>query len=295
MCVAKAPHPSGPFKQIGDQPMDPDSIRIDAHIFEDDDGRNYFYYVTFDKGNQIWGGELNDDMVTVKPGSLKLMVKPDQPWEQKKGRVCEGAEILKHEGTYYLTYSGSHFESPYYAVGYATSNSPLGPWKKYQHNPVMKSTSYAHGTAHHCFTHSPDGEEIFIVYHRHFNLSQTEPRRMAIDRVQFVDQADGPDILEIHGPTGSPQLLPSGTKPAETASKKNESNSQQPNILMLFIDDLKPMTHDYGHEFMQTPNFDRFAAAGMPISYLMALGGKRLRPLLTLIGYYMFKEHPSKI
>ena len=32
-----------------------------------------------------------------------------------------------------------------------------------------------------------------------------------------------------------------------------------------------------------------------PISYLMALGGKRLRPLLTLIGYYMFKEHPSKI
>ncbi|MEM8567381.1 MAG: polyprenyl synthetase family protein [Bacteroidota bacterium] len=32
-----------------------------------------------------------------------------------------------------------------------------------------------------------------------------------------------------------------------------------------------------------------------PISYLMALGGKRLRPLLTLLGYYQFKDQPAKI
>ncbi|MEM7107426.1 MAG: polyprenyl synthetase family protein [Bacteroidota bacterium] len=32
-----------------------------------------------------------------------------------------------------------------------------------------------------------------------------------------------------------------------------------------------------------------------PISYLMALGGKRLRPILTLLGYYLFRDEPSKI
>ncbi len=32
-----------------------------------------------------------------------------------------------------------------------------------------------------------------------------------------------------------------------------------------------------------------------PISYLMALGGKRLRPVLTLLGYYMFQDQPSKV
>ncbi|MEM1296752.1 MAG: family 43 glycosylhydrolase, partial [Verrucomicrobiota bacterium] len=78
ICVAKADHPKGPFKQIGDLPMEPESIRIDAHIFQDDDGKYYFYYVTFNKGNEIWGGELNDDMVTVKEDTLKLMVRPDQ-------------------------------------------------------------------------------------------------------------------------------------------------------------------------------------------------------------------------
>jgi hypothetical protein len=33
---------------------------------------------------------------------------------------------------------------------------------------------------------------------------------MAIDRVQFIPQPIGPDILEIHGPTSSPQPIPSG-------------------------------------------------------------------------------------
>ncbi|MEE2935248.1 MAG: family 43 glycosylhydrolase [Planctomycetota bacterium] len=210
ICVAKAPHPSGPFEQIGDLPIEPATIRIDAHVFRDDNAKFYFYYVHFNQGNEIWGGELNDDMVTVKPETLKRMIKPDQPWEQHRAQITEGPAMLKHGETYYLTYSGSHFESPQYAVGYATANHPLGPWKKHQYNPVMKSTAYAHGTAHHGFTTSPDQKELFIVYHRHFDLTQTEPRQMAIDRVQFVEQSNGPALLEIHGPTSSPQPLPSG-------------------------------------------------------------------------------------
>lgn len=213
ICVAKAKSPRGPFTQIGNLPMEPDSIRIDAHVFRDDDGRYYFYYVHFNRGNEIWGGELNDDMVTVRPESLRLMVRADQPWEQHQAHIAEGPAMLKRDGTYYLTYSGSHFEHPNYAVGYATSDSPLGPWKKYAFNPIMKSTAYAHGTAHHCFTTSPDGRETIIVYHRHFRLNRTEPRAMSIDRVRFVPQDGGPAALEIWGPTSSPQPLPSGARP----------------------------------------------------------------------------------
>lgn len=213
MCVATAETPMGPFKQKKEQAMEPPSIKIDGHVFEDDNGQRYFYYVTFGDGNEIWGGKLNEDMVSVDATTLKQMVKPDQPWERHQGAVTEGPEILKHKGTYYLTYSGSHFESPEYAVGYATSDNPLGPWKKHAFNPVMKSTSYGHGTAHHCFTQSPDGKETFIVYHRHHTLSETEPRALSIDRVRFVpDPAGGPDILQIHGPTSSPQPMPSGAR-----------------------------------------------------------------------------------
>jgi len=37
---------------------------------------------------------------------------------------------------------------------------------------------------------------------------RTEPRQMSVDRIQFVEQAQGPDILEVWGPTSSPQPLP---------------------------------------------------------------------------------------
>ena len=208
ICVATANSPSGPFRQQVQRPLTPDSLRIDAHVFKDTDGQYYIYYVDFNRGNEIWGGRLKNDMITVEADSLKRMIVPDQVWERHRGNIVEGPELLKRKGVYYLTYSGSHFESPEYAVGYATSDSPLGPWQKYERNPIMKSTSYAHGTAHHCFTESPDGSELFIVYHRHHSLTQTEPRQLSIDRALFVHQKEGPDVLQIHGPTSSPQLMP---------------------------------------------------------------------------------------
>ena len=208
LCVATADTPFGPFKQKEQKPIEPDSIKIDGHAFRDDDGQYYLYYVHFADGNEIWGGKLNDDMMSVDEDSLRMMVRPDEPWEQDMGKVTEGPEIVKHKGTYYLTYSGSHFKSPEYAVGYATSKSPLGPWKKYEYNPIMKSTSYAHGTAHHTITRSPDGKEMFIVYHRHYSLDRVSPRKLSVDRIQFVPQRSGPDILEVWGPTSSEQEIP---------------------------------------------------------------------------------------
>jgi GH43 family beta-xylosidase len=208
IAVAQADSPMGPFRQVVQQPMMPDSIKIDAYVFEDDDGKRYFYYVSFDNGNHIWGAELNDDMMTIKPDTRKKLISPEEPWETHMANVAEGAVIIKREDTYYLTYSGSHFESPHYSVGYATAKHPLGPWTKYENNPIMKSTSYAHGTAHHSIVESPDGSELFIVYHQHNDLQTTEPRQMAIDRLQFIPQANGPDILEAWGPTMSHQPMP---------------------------------------------------------------------------------------
>ncbi len=212
ICAAVADDPGGPFVQLGNGPMLPDSIRIDAHVFRDDDGQMYFYYVAFNDGNEIHGGRMNPDMITVQEDSLRLMIRPDQAWETHRARIVEGPAILKNNGTYYLTYSGSHFESPQYAVGYATSDSPLGPWKKYAHNPVMQSTAYAHGTAHHCFVRSPDQQELFIVYHCHRSLTATEPRQLAIDRVRFHQTDELPDVLEVHGPTVTLQPFPSGRR-----------------------------------------------------------------------------------
>ena len=41
-----------------------------------------------------------------------------------------GPSVFKIDSTYYMLYSANNFKSSNYAVGYATSSSPLGPWNK---------------------------------------------------------------------------------------------------------------------------------------------------------------------
>lgn len=210
LCVSVSDCPLGPFKQLRFGPMHPDVKEIDAHVFKDKDGRYYLYFVRFDKGNVIYGARLNDDMQSIDESTLTKLLVPSQPWEKDMAAINEAPYVLEHDGTYYLTYSGSHFESPMYGVGYAVSDRPLGPFVKYRFNPIMRSTALVHGPGHHTFAPSPDGREFFILYHVHHDLHAANPRQMAIDRVRFAEGADGDPTLEVCGPTVTPQPLPSG-------------------------------------------------------------------------------------
>jgi GH43 family beta-xylosidase len=55
------------------------------------------------------------------------------------------------------------------SVGYATSKSPLGPFKKSDDNPILAKNvdkgGIVTGTGHNSITYSPDGKEMFCVYH----------------------------------------------------------------------------------------------------------------------------------
>ena len=60
--VATANNPTGPFTQTqAEQVPFHDAGEIDTHLFIDDDGTKYLYYVRFTNGNEIWVAELNDD------------------------------------------------------------------------------------------------------------------------------------------------------------------------------------------------------------------------------------------
>lgn len=211
LCVATSDSPLGPYTQDVKEPMHSDVKEIDAHVFFDEaTGKYYIYFVRFTNGNVIWGAELNDDMKTIKEDTLTKIVEADQGWDQDMGNINEGPFMITKDGKYYLTYSGSHFQSIQYGSGYAVSDHPLGPFEKYSNNPIMQSNSLAHGTGHHCITTSPDGTEMFMVYHSHHDLSTTEPRQLCIDRLQFTTDEDGNTVLEVKGPTVTPQALPSG-------------------------------------------------------------------------------------
>ena len=204
---ATADSPLGPF--IPEKSWTFDKT-IDGHIFLDEDGHGYLFCVSWREGHDygIWAYALEDDLVTVKAETEVQVISPTDAWEQVSGRVTEGPFVLKHNGKYYLTYSGNGYDAKEYAVGYAIADSPLGPYKKYAANPILSYTSKLYGPGHHSFTVSPDGEELIIVYHTHASTTAVHPRTICIDRARFAPTASGVDRLEIFGPTHTPQEVP---------------------------------------------------------------------------------------
>ena len=203
--IATSISPLGPFVQEEKRWLN-DINEIDGHFFVDDDGTVYLYFVRFDDGNVLWCAKMNEDLLSYDKSTATFLFRAEDEWELRDCSVVEGPFVLKHKGKYYLTYSANHTRSEDYAVGYAVSKSPMGPFVKAKSNPILKKIEALNGTGHHSFTTSKDGRELVCVYHAR-PLRDTEcPRRTCIDRAEFVALNDGEDdILVIHGPTADEQ------------------------------------------------------------------------------------------
>lgn len=197
IALAVADSPEGPFRKTSDGFLI-DGKAIDGHFFFDDDGKVYFYYA----GDGIMGCEMNSDLLSPKEETLTCVL-PDNGdgW-------AEGPFMLKHNGTYYLTYSGNDYQRKDYRVSIATASSPLKKFTKDEINPILTPDTFICGTGHHSFVYSPDGSEMFIAYHSHLNDTTVHPRPLCIDRVKFVPTESGIDALVIYGPTKTPQKYP---------------------------------------------------------------------------------------
>ncbi len=178
--VAVADHPLGPFADRGVL------VRgaIDAHLFRDDDGGLYLYYVSLPGGFRIMVQPMADPLTP--KGIPREVIRPTEPWEKNHGHVTEGPWMLKRQGTYYLMYSGSGAMGPDYAIGYATAASPLGPFTKYPGNPIASRGNGIYGPGHHCVAEGPDGR-LWLVYHQKNTEKVDWDRFVAIDPLWFDD------------------------------------------------------------------------------------------------------------
>ena len=99
----------------------------------------------FDEIEESWiyGVELKPDFSGVIGEPVALLCPPqtmDDPqaeWENRSvtthevnRRWTEGSYMVKHGNLYYMLYSANFFGGKNYAVGYATSQNPLGPIHK---------------------------------------------------------------------------------------------------------------------------------------------------------------------
>ncbi|MEK3888248.1 glycoside hydrolase family 43 protein [Bacillus sp. FSL K6-3431] len=209
--VAASSDPLGPFTDISTEIIKQEGSYIDGHIFIGDDGTPYLYYVKDCSENKINGNhvsqilvqEMNKEITDVL-GEPRLLLEPDQPWEGIEGdyQWNEGPFVMKDGQTYYLMYSANCFASSDYSVGYATSDQPLGPFKKATENPILAKNLSINisGPGHNSVTIGPDDKTLYIVYHTHTNPdAPSGNRQMNIDRLYFEEGkliVDGPIVNE---------------------------------------------------------------------------------------------------
>ncbi len=216
--VAVADSITGPYKDALDHPLLPYNVAtIDPNLFIDDDGRMYLYFSRDCSENIVDGYNTSqlyciemDSYTSIKEGAEPvLLVTPEQDWELASGdyRWNEGPDMLKRDGKYYLFYSGGCYANATYSIGVAVSDSPMGPFVKYDKNPVIASTEKVSGPGNNSFFTTLDGKELYTCYHTHtVKVIGGGNRKVTIDRCGFRD--DG--TFYINGPTTTNQTPYSG-------------------------------------------------------------------------------------
>lgn len=241
--VAVSDSPTGPFEDLKNEPLfEPGYPIIDANVFKDSDDRYYLYYSRacykhpveseistwakteglFDEIEESWvyGVELSPDFKSVI-GEPVLILRPplkiddkNAEWESRSvtsgeinRRWTEGSYTFKNNETYYIMYSANYYAGENYAVGYATSKSPLGPFVKSENNPILEKNldkgGDVTGTGHNSLLFLDEENKVYCVYHgRTTNTGQ--------ERVVFIDEMkileDG--SLKVLGPTTELNTLP---------------------------------------------------------------------------------------
>lgn len=187
--VALADRPTGPFKDSGKPLIDqrPDGVaggqQIDPAAFRDPQtGQRYLYW-----GNgYLAGAELNDDLVSLKPGTTQVLT-PDATFR-------EGSYVFYRNGTYYFMWSENDTRDADYRVRYGTASSPLGKITVPANNLVLSKDPAAgiYGTGHNSVIQVPGRDEWYLVYHR-FTYPQGlgmgraagYHREVCIDKLEF--------------------------------------------------------------------------------------------------------------
>ncbi len=199
-CIAVADKPEGPFIcENSEYLIDVDSI--DPHLFFDDDGRVYLYYSDVTCGNRVFVTEMKEDLSGLKTDKKILLIEAqNNTWENLNNAypVAEGPFVLKHNGLYYLSYSCNNVIDPHYAVGYAVSDSPWGPFERYEGNPILIGKKQLRGFGHHSFVYDKEGD-LICVHHCHNPYGEKlAPRRICFRKAEFKKIPDvNNDVLYI--------------------------------------------------------------------------------------------------
>ncbi|HYF29583.1 MAG TPA: family 43 glycosylhydrolase [Chitinophagaceae bacterium] len=162
--VASADKPEGPYTDHGPL-MCQEVGSIDAFPIRDEKGKLHLIWKedgnSVNKPTPIWIMEMNEER-TKLIGEKKELFRNDAKWE---GNLVEGVSIVREGEYYYAFYAAAACcgAACTYGVGIARSKQLMGPWEKYDKNPVLTNSDEwicpGHGTPV-----KKDGRNYFL-YH----------------------------------------------------------------------------------------------------------------------------------
>ncbi|WP_163380276.1 glycoside hydrolase family 43 protein [Cyclobacterium sp. SYSU L10401] len=164
VAVASSDSPTGIFEDHG--PLVAQEFgSIDAYEVRDYEGKIYVLWK--EDGNSqglptpIWAQEINAQRTHLL-GQPVVLFKNDQPWEKN---LVEGVSVFKENGYFYATYAAGACcdRACNYQTGVARSEKLLGPWEKYEGNPILTDNEDWHCAGH--GTVLKVNEEHFMLYH----------------------------------------------------------------------------------------------------------------------------------
>jgi GH43 family beta-xylosidase len=198
IAIATSASPLGPFKQTVLKSLSGTGKQIDPFVYFDRSGKVYLYHVKLQNGNRIFITEMKPDLSDVIMGTEKECIVGTELWEHTEKTnwpVTEGPTVVKHGDLYYLIYSANDFRSKDYAVGYATSKSPLGPWEKYSGNPIISRKKVGWNGSGHGDLFTDKMGHLQYVLHVHNSNAQVSPRATGLISIRFEKRKGGPDVL----------------------------------------------------------------------------------------------------
>lgn len=151
LCVslAHADHPEGKYTDASTKPIvcssdprgsiDPDLISVG--------GKNYLIWknagVKGSTPTTTWIRQLDDTATKFATGSeAHLLLRTAQAWE---GNVTEAPDMIRHDGRFYLFYSGNSYTTRAYATGYAICAKVTGPCTRPTTKPLLSTNKVVVG------------------------------------------------------------------------------------------------------------------------------------------------------
>ncbi len=146
LSIAVSTDPAGPFTDHTRGPfVCPPGGAIDPSPYVAPDGQPY---LVWKNGADIVAAPLTADGLALA-GNPTWLLSAAEPWEHG---IVEAPSMISSGGKVYLFYSGGHWNSAEYAIGYARCATPLGPCTRASTRPWLSSNRVAQG---------PGGQEFF--------------------------------------------------------------------------------------------------------------------------------------